>query len=103
MKGYSAYRSIAKIVTLREVASVLWVALLFQRKVKVCLSDVVLALNLVLRKTSPGYAEEACLVNLGFPISIKCSYRNRRLGIPHLEVLLRASPCHRARRMWKDR
>jgi hypothetical protein len=42
------YRTIAKVVALGEVASVLWVPLLFQRKVEVCLPNVILALYLFL-------------------------------------------------------
>lgn len=56
--------TISKVVSFREIASVLWIALLFDRNVEIRLANVVLSVNLFLGETSADYTEETGVMDL---------------------------------------
>ena len=58
------YSAVPEIVSVCEITSVLWVALLLQWQVEVSLTDVILPINLFLGEASTSDAEETCVVHL---------------------------------------
>jgi hypothetical protein len=56
--------AVSEVIPLREVASVFWIALLLDRKVEVCLADIILSVNFFLCEASSDYTKEAGVVYL---------------------------------------
>jgi hypothetical protein len=59
-----AYSSISIVITGCKVAAIFWVALLFNGKIEVCLSNVILTVYFLLCKSCSDYAEESSMVDL---------------------------------------
>lgn len=64
MNSSDTYRTVAKVVALSKIATILRIALLLNGQVEILLADIVLALDFLGCEAGVGQAKEACLVNL---------------------------------------
>jgi hypothetical protein len=64
MNSLHTYRTVAKVVALSKIATILRIALLLDGQVEILLADIVLALDFLGCKAGVSQAKEACVMNL---------------------------------------